>query len=163
MSTAEQWKEFADGFYEVSNLGRIRRAKPGRNARVGRILKTCPNSVGYPQVDITYSGNRKTRAVHRIVAEAFLGPCPVGMQVNHIDGDKTNNNVSNLEYVTGIENAHHAMRTGLRPKVIPQAAVDRVRFLRSKGMMYRDIAKETGVSKEYCRKLAANECRTKPL
>lgn len=163
MSTKEEWRGCCDGFYEVSDRGRVRRAKPGPGTYAGRLRALCANIDGYYKISMFAGHVRVTTTVHQLVATAFIGPCPVGLQVNHIDGNKTNNNVSNLEYVSGIENAHHAMRTGLMPKVIPQSAVDRVRFLRSKGMLYKDISKETGVGKDYCRKLAENEYRTKPL
>ena len=64
------------------------------------------------------SGHRVSRwlrpSVASVVAAAFIGPCPEGKEVNHIDGCKTNNHISNLEYVTRKENIHHARRMGLQ-------------------------------------------------
>ena len=64
---------------------------------------------GYYRVNI----NGRTRDVHRLVAEAFLGQPKPGFEVNHKDGNKLNNHVSNLEWVTHLENVQHAYRTGL--------------------------------------------------
>jgi hypothetical protein len=59
------------------------------------------------------SGKYSTFSLHRLVAEAFIGPRPAGMEVNHKDGNKGNNQADNLEYVTKSENVRHAMRLGL--------------------------------------------------
>ena len=64
---------------------------------------------GYYRVNI----NGRGRDVHRLVAEAFLGQPKPGFEVNHKDGNKLNNHVSNLEWVTHLENVQHAYRTGL--------------------------------------------------
>lgn len=64
---------------------------------------------GYPYV----RAGGKNVTVHRMVALAFLGPRPPGLDINHVDGVKTNNRASNLEYVTRRENVRHAMRLGL--------------------------------------------------
>lgn len=56
----------------------------------------------------------KQKAIHRLMAETFLGPCPEGMEVNHKNGVKTDNSVGNLEYVTRSQNVQHAFDTGLR-------------------------------------------------
>jgi len=68
---------------------------------------------GYQRVILQKNCLQKQFLVHRLVAAAFIGTCPVGKQVNHLDGDKLNNQPSNLEYVTQSENMQHAYRSGL--------------------------------------------------
>lgn len=87
--------------YQVSNLGRV------RNALTGHIKKQGTLPYGYKRV---YLGHKTQRYTHRLVAEAFIGPCPPGHEVNHLDGDKANNRPDNLEYVTHAENQRHAYR-----------------------------------------------------
>lgn len=91
-----------DSNYEVNTDGEVRRRD------TGRVLKQQLSHRGYLMVTIRIgdAGNRKTAtaSVHRLVAHAFLGPCPDGLQVNHKDGNKGNPSASNLEYVTPSEN-----------------------------------------------------------
>lgn len=96
-----------DGFemYQVSNTGRVKSFQSDSE----KILKNFKNSDGYDCVDLCGS----TKRVHRLVAAAFIGTCPDGMQVNHKDGVKSNNHVNNLEYVTAMENIHHGHANGL--------------------------------------------------
>ena len=93
------------GKYEVSNLGRVKSLKFNKE----KILKAGVNANGYLQVNLFKDGKCKARKVHQLVAVAFLGHKPCGMKlvVNHIDIDKLNNNVSNLEIVTARENSNH--------------------------------------------------------
>ncbi len=114
MLTDEEWRPI-EGFpsYEVSSFGRIRRVTPDRFGREPRVLKTTPRN-GYPRVDLWNGGARPIPVnVHRIVAAAFLGPGN-GRHVNHIDGNRLNNHISNLEWVTPRENDAHASRLGLK-------------------------------------------------
>ena len=105
----EKWRIVHDGFYEVSNFGNVRRLKPGISTFVGRPIIPVGSSSGYFQVSL--GGLRKRRMyVHQLVAEAFLGEKPKGCVVNHIDGNKINNNISNLEYITYAENSQHAVK-----------------------------------------------------
>ena len=95
--------------YQVSDAGQIRSVKFGRTM----ILKPSTAGAGYLVVDLCKNGKRKTCQIHRLVLAAFQGPCPDGKECNHKDGDKLNNRVENLKYVTRSENGLHAYRTGL--------------------------------------------------
>jgi hypothetical protein len=119
----EKWKTVFDGRYEVSTLGRIKRLRGGRGAKKGKLLKPVMtysekdrngNPRQYAKVAISFGGGWvKHVMLHRLVAETFIGPCPKGWCVNHRDGDKLNNALSNLEYVTNKGNAEHASLMGL--------------------------------------------------
>lgn len=101
----EQWKKI-DGWerYEVSTKGNI------RNTQTGRILKVRPDKEGYKIVTFSVDCVRTTQKVHRLVAKAFLINEPGKTQVNHKDGNKTNNEVENLEWCTSAENHTHAYK-----------------------------------------------------
>lgn len=106
--------------YEVSDRGRVRSTdtvvwggeRAGWCRRKGRILKPGIASNGYPTIVL----GRKigTRTVHSLVAEAFLGPPPPGMEVRHKDGCRTNPRLENLEYGTRLDNINDAMAHGTR-------------------------------------------------
>jgi hypothetical protein len=104
----ETWKPLSGYYdnYEVSDFGRVRNAS-------GLVLRPCFTVRGYIQVTLRRHGIGKARTVHSLVAEAFLGSCPTGYQVNHKNGIKTDARLSNLEYVTPAENMRHARAMGL--------------------------------------------------
>lgn len=107
----EEWRLVAslNNRYEVSNTGKI------RNAITKKILKNQINKHGYCVLTVRPVPKKQVNIrVHRIVAEVFLGICPEGYVVNHKDGNKLNNYVTNLEYVTSSENNIHALENGLR-------------------------------------------------
>ena len=112
---AERWLPVIgyEGWYEVSDLGRVKRVSAGQGAIAGRILSSCGDGRGYLFVGLSINGTRRHYRVHRLVAVAFLGTCPEGKEVNHKDGNKTNNYLENLEYMTRSENMCHAYKTGL--------------------------------------------------
>lgn len=123
----EIWKDVKgyDGIYQVSNLGRVKSLERGVQYigsngkscwRINRerILKSPIASHGYPNIGLRFEGNVKVVCVHRLVADAFL-PNPDNKEtVNHKNGDKTNNNVNNLEWATNAENLQHAIDKKLR-------------------------------------------------
>ena len=104
-----------EGLYDVSNCGNVRRVAAGtRNVVAGRILKAS-RTKGYWVVSLFKDLCRKQCYVHRLVVEAFLGPIPDDMEVNHKDGIKLNCCSTNLEVVTHQQNAIHAHAKGLVP------------------------------------------------
>jgi hypothetical protein len=121
--TTEEWRAIP-GFplYEASNLGRVRsldrvvehRSRWGMIQRKmpGRILSDF-NLKGYRGVSLVADGKMRKAGVHQAVCLAWIGVPADGIVVNHIDGNKHNNHIENLEYITNSENVHHAHRTGL--------------------------------------------------
>lgn len=117
--TVEEWRVIpgSDGLYCASNLGRIRSeptAMQHAGRQRGRILTCCRDTKGYPQFQMYMLDGRKIRMkVHRAVAITFLGQRPASAQINHISGDKSDNRVTNLEYVSCRENIRHGWAMGL--------------------------------------------------
>ena len=103
----EEWREISENEnYLISNTGKVRR----KNFLTDKPLR---DNNGYLVTDLYKDGKRKTVRVHRLVAKEFI-PNPSDKPViNHKDGDKYNNNVSNLEWVTSKENSRHAWENGL--------------------------------------------------
>ena len=105
-----------EGWYDVSDYGRVQRVKAGAGTWLGRMINGSLDSHGYLHLTLYNDGVKHQHRIHRIVTEAFLGECPDGKEVNHLDGDKTNNRIDNLEYVTRLENVHHAHMIGIGPR-----------------------------------------------
>lgn len=100
----EVWKPIPnyEGFYEVSNTGKVRSIY-----RYRRVLKPMISTTGYERVDLFKNKNRKQFSVHRLVAMTFIDNPDQKPFVNHKDENKTNNSVDNLEWVTHVENCHY--------------------------------------------------------
>lgn len=110
----ELWKDVEgyEGTYQVSNLGMVKsldRLTTDNRRLKGKLLAKT-NSKGYIKVTLTNKNKSDNRDIHRLVAQAFIPNPENKPQVNHIDEDKTNNIVSNLEWVTAKENMNHGTR-----------------------------------------------------
>lgn len=112
----EEWRPTHHPNYEVSNLGRVR-AWVGPGTKVGRVRLTCPrilragkNSAGYPMV--VFYPEVTGHMVHRLVAAAFICPCPPGHEVMHRDDNRSNARLDNLSYGTHLENVRDAVAKG---------------------------------------------------
>ena len=108
----EIWKEIVvdsnNTKYEISNFGNV------RNIETGKLICGHTDKNGYVRINIYYHGKRYTKSIHRLVAKAFI-PNPNDLpQVDHIDGNKSNNNLSNLRWVTASENIRAAFSNGLK-------------------------------------------------
>lgn len=111
-----EWKPIKgyEGLYEVSNDGRVRRIRFINGSHNFEKIKECKqtlNSWGYMTVNLCKNGKSNTKRVHRLVAIAFLGESD--LQIDHIDGNKQNNRLDNLEYVTPKENTNRAWNKGI--------------------------------------------------
>ncbi|MDK9365350.1 NUMOD4 motif-containing HNH endonuclease [Lelliottia wanjuensis] len=154
---SESAKDIAgyEGKYAVTTDGRVyshSRVDDGGKLRKGRWLKSNIDGYGYLQVSLYSQGVAKKHKVHRLVAEAFIGNPQLHPQINHINGIKTNNDVSNLEWVTVQQNILHAFANGLMSSKgekngRAKLTMEQVKEIRdSKSMTQAGIAKKYGVS-----------------
>lgn len=160
----EEWRGIAGhANYQVSNLGRVKslarivQMVDGRKYTVSeKILDAKPRTI-YRQVAITIcAGNLWYPLVHRLVLEAFVGPCPVGMECRHGDGNPWNNRVDNLCWGTRLENAQDKQRHGTTVRGermwTAKLTMDKARRIRelyaTSGRSFDSIAIEYNVSKK---------------
>lgn len=124
--SVEVWKDISgfEGLYQVSTHGRVKRLsklvhnngllnKAKEYYSKEKILTPSNISKGYKGVTLTKNGKRYPKKVHRLVAETFIPNTNNYEQVNHIDCDKRNNHISNLEWVNQYQNMQHALKNGL--------------------------------------------------
>lgn len=109
-----------NGEYEISNFGNCRSTKKiivksnGKTyTRESKVLKPAKSADGYLKCAMSFNGKLITKPIHRLVAETFIYKPDIYLEVNHIDGNKTNNNVNNLEWISKSENLKHAYRLNL--------------------------------------------------
>lgn len=130
----ENWKDVKgyEGIYQVSDRGNVRsldmviKYKDGRQRfQKGKILRPGSN-MGYPRVNLCKDGIITPKLVHRLLAEAFLPNPELNKEVNHIDGNKSNCTLENLEWVTPSENMKHAFKTGLNVLNKPKVVTDKI-------------------------------------
>lgn len=128
MKIKEEWRDIADfeGLYQVSNFGRIKSLSRQRIGR-GVGFRTTPQGIlkpikvgAYLGVSLCNCSKPQKRYVHRVVAEAFLPKVEGKNEINHKDGNKHNNYLSNLEWCNRSENGKHAFVMGLHKPVTPK-------------------------------------------
>jgi len=152
--------------YVVTNAGQVIRVTGGKGTQPGLVLRPRVWGKGYLGVHLYRRGDRRRFLVHRLVAAAFLGPCPEGHEVNHKDRDRSNNTATNLEYVTPSENQLHANRSGggsagernARAKVT-DAQVVAIRAAADTGEPHRSIALRFGISKTHAGQILRRQVR----
>lgn len=99
--------------YEVSSFGRIKRKHPASGTSPGKILKQETSNKGYLRCQLWMDGKSKKYLVHRLILNSFQPSQVPVLCVNHKDGNKKNNNINNLEWVTHKQNTNHALKNGL--------------------------------------------------
>lgn len=143
--------------YMVSIMGRV------KNSKTNKILQPAIDG-GYLKVGLYHKGKMYTRKVHRLVSEAFIDNIDpyVKNEVNHIDGNKTNNNIDNLEWVSRKENIRHAFKIGLNHgfkgiknyfAVHDEEIIHRICSLLEEGYRIKEISKKTKVNKHTIHKI----------
>lgn len=156
----KEWKPLVnyENSYEISNFGEIRgidRISGKRKGVVkGKLLKQSLNHKNYLEVRLYKNSKSMTKVVHRLVALSFI-PNPLNLpQVNHIDGNKSNNRVENLEWVSNSQNQLHAYKIGLQPSrageknnnaSITDVEVTNYKLLYNSGMSVIEISKNTDI------------------
>ena len=161
----EEWKNIKgyEGLYQVSNLGNvksvdriIKRSTSEMKLKSKNMSQYIGNS-GYPMISLCTNGQCKRHLVHRIVATAFL-PNPLNKAyVNHIDGNKQNSNLENLEWSTPTENSIHAHNHGLanvgkgEKHRSAKLTVDKVKYIRESSKTIKELSLMFNVSKQAIR------------
>lgn len=148
----EIWKAIPEyeGVYEASSLGRIRRFGKRRTLEMG-------GNTNYAQAMLCKKGTRRHIWVHTIIAKTFLGECPEGYEVNHINLNKRDNRIDNLEYVTRLENMQHAAINHARKDRIDNELARKIRKMALvDGCTYKELSKlfnlTTGNIEGICKK-----------
>jgi hypothetical protein len=144
--------------YRVSRDGEVQSCwsvgrRPSFQTDTWRRLKPTPQHRGHMAVCLVRGGEKKTCHVHRLVLEAFVGPCPVGMECCHNDGDPANNRLENLRWDTRLENARDRLRHGTQQVgssanfKLREGDVMEIRRLKAAGITMDELASRFGVSR----------------
>jgi len=129
----EEWKQIKTYGYEASTDGRI------RNIKTGRILKQRMSSDGYFIVDIQIEKKNRTFKTHRLIADTFLEKDLVRVEVDHINRNKTDNKVTNLRWVTRIENMQNVDWENVIRKRISIDKIKEIIYFFEKGKTFDEI------------------------
>lgn len=158
----EIWRDVVgyEGLYKVSSLGRLRGSP--RQGTDGCILKLSPSKpCGYVRTVLYRGGKGAPKKVHRLVLEAFAGPCPDGMDACHNNGQRDDNRPENLRWGSRKENCADAKRHGTFAvgernghAKLTRSNVEIIRQMRAEGRTYQSIADRFGVSLQTARSAA---------
>jgi hypothetical protein len=157
----ERWRDIQgyEGLYQVSDFGRIWSFR--RKGSWGHFLKPSVNSKGYPGVTLSRNDVDDKRMVHRLVAEAFMGPLPPGQVTRHGRGRTGDPSLANLSYGTPEENEHDKIRDGVSTRgerngqaKLTEAEVLELRSRYGAGESSRVLGEEFGLSRGYVSELA---------
>lgn len=134
----EIWKDIPnyEGLYQASNFGKIR-SYPRKGTRIKNdfyILQGGVNKKGYKQIILRKNNIPKTISLHRLIAKTFIPNLDNKSQINHIDGNKLNNKVENLEWIDNLENMRHSIKIGLRDE-----AIKKLKYINCKKINQYDI------------------------
>jgi len=156
----EKWKAVVgyEGWYSVSDQGRVKRELQNQGSVKDRIMKTPLNhSGGYPHLGLNKNGITKNFTVHRLVAQAFLGVKEKRFEVNHKNSIRTDNRLFNLEWVTHYENVQHTIKSGRKRFPIGEES-PHAKLTREDVLQIRKIFKN---KKRICKKdyMTFNVCR----
>jgi len=150
---SEVWRIIAGNiYYDVSNFGRIRSWKKWNGKPTPRLLSLQTDTKGYKEISM--EGNEGTRMVHRIVLEAFIGPCPDYMECCHGDGNRTNNHIDNLRWDTPKNNTedkrtHGTLMMGenhANSKISDEQVIEMRRLREEEGWSYNQLEHKYNLS-----------------
>lgn len=166
--TVERWRPVVgwENDYQISDHGRIRSidrlindGKGGLRKMKGRILRGYVSAGGYHQINFFRNARYYPKLIHRLILEAFVGPCPEGMECCHNDTDKNNNVIGNLRWDTHSANINDTLRAGKKigkskpgeTHHMSKLTDEKVRYIRaafaSGDKTYQELADELNVSK----------------
>lgn len=160
MEQVEIWKDVIgfEGIYQVSNLGRVKSLKRTKKDTIGRVreypeivLKQMLSEKGYLQVNLYILSRNVPQRVARIVAQSFIPNPENKLQVNHINGIKTDNRVENLEWNTSLENIRHSIVNNLKKTARGEQSGaskfkdEDIRYIRESNKIKYHLAKEYNV------------------
>lgn len=158
---SEEWRAIPDfegyqvsSFGKVKGIDRLRKGKVGLRLTRGQELKQVLNKKGYPEVRLRKNGCH-TRLVHKLVASAFMIKPEGCTQINHLNGIKTDNRLTNLKWVSQSENQLHAYKLGLQPSragegngraILTDEKVTAIKELYNSGESAREVSEIMNIS-----------------
>lgn len=169
----ELWKDIEGykGLYKISNIGRVR-SKERYNLRgkliKSKIRKPFINNNGYLRVNLSKKNLTKNYSLHRLVALHFISNPDNKEQVNHIDGNKQNNCINNLEWVTASENMKHSYDIGIRTTDVPiKGNTKKICVWNKKGLhtfnSIKEASEQMGLSYHILKDISRNRRKSKMI